>query len=124
MLRSKSSTVRSSSTRISLPRESVEASSSSSGEIFAGALPDFELAARKEPNNAVVLDRLGQAYVALDRPAEALPALRRAAELAPADSKILPVRSRRHLLSSHWAMWRSGIRNSASAQSGTLTLPS
>jgi tetratricopeptide (TPR) repeat protein len=56
---------------------------------FTGALPDFEFAAKKEPNNAVVLDRLGQTYVALDRPAEALPALRRAAELAPNDSKTL-----------------------------------
>jgi len=56
---------------------------------FAGALPDFEFAAEKEPNNAVVLDRLGQTYMALERPADALPALRRAAELAPADSKTL-----------------------------------
>jgi tetratricopeptide (TPR) repeat protein len=56
---------------------------------FATALPDFEAAAKQEPNNAVVLDRLGQTYMALDRSADAVPILRKAAELAPRDSKTL-----------------------------------
>jgi tetratricopeptide (TPR) repeat protein len=56
---------------------------------FALALSDFEIAARREPANAVVLDRLGQTYMALERPADAVPILRRAAELAPRDSKTL-----------------------------------
>lgn len=56
---------------------------------FIAALPDFEFAAKREPNNAVVQDRLGQTYMALEHPAEALPFLRRAAELAPNDSKTL-----------------------------------
>ena len=50
------------------------------------ALPDLELAASRQPDDAVNLDRLGQTYQALDRPADAVRVLRRAAELAPANS--------------------------------------
>ena len=56
---------------------------------YAGALPDFQFAVEREPNNPVVLDRLGQTQMALEHPAEAIPHLRKAAELAPSDSKIL-----------------------------------
>jgi tetratricopeptide (TPR) repeat protein len=56
---------------------------------FASALSDFEVAARREPANAVVLDRLGRTYMARERSADAIPILRRAAELAPRDSKTL-----------------------------------
>ena len=52
------------------------------------ALADLEFAAVKEPDNAVVLDRLGQTYLLVDRVSEALRALRHAAELAPSDAKI------------------------------------
>ncbi len=55
----------------------------------AGALPDFEFAAKRDPESAIVLDRLGQTYMALDRPAEAVPVLRKAAQLAPRDSRML-----------------------------------
>jgi len=53
------------------------------------ALPDFEFAHRRDPENPVILDRLGQTYADMDRPAEAVPLLRRAAELSPRDSTIL-----------------------------------
>lgn len=56
---------------------------------FAAALPDFEAAVKSEPDNPVVLDRLGQTYVALDRLPDAVAVLRKAAEIAPRDSKIL-----------------------------------
>jgi protein O-GlcNAc transferase len=55
----------------------------------AAALPDLEFAARREPQDATILDRLGQIYLALDRPADALRVLRKAAELAPRDSTTL-----------------------------------
>jgi protein O-GlcNAc transferase len=55
----------------------------------AAALPDFEFTADREPENAGILDRLGQAYLALDRPADAVRLLRKAVDLAPKDSKIL-----------------------------------
>ena len=55
----------------------------------AAALADLEFAAARQPDNARILDRLGQTYMALDRPAEAERVLRRAAELAPADSTLL-----------------------------------
>src|SRR6059058_3265387 len=38
----------------------------------AAALQDFEFAAKREPENALVLDRLGQSYMALDRSADAV----------------------------------------------------
>jgi tetratricopeptide (TPR) repeat protein len=53
------------------------------------ALADFEFAARREPKNGTVLDRLGETYLALDRANDALPVLRRAAELMPSDSTVL-----------------------------------
>ncbi|MFL6353860.1 MAG: tetratricopeptide repeat protein, partial [Bryobacteraceae bacterium] len=55
----------------------------------AAALPDLEFAAAHDPQNATILDRLGQTYLALNRPADALPILRKAAELAPRDSTTL-----------------------------------
>jgi tetratricopeptide (TPR) repeat protein len=56
---------------------------------FSAALPDFEFAAQHEPDNATVLDHLGQTYMALDRAPQAVPLLSKAADLAPRDSKIL-----------------------------------
>ena len=53
------------------------------------ALADFAFAARREPKNSVILDRLGETYLVLDRAAEALPVLRRAADLAPTNSTVL-----------------------------------
>ncbi len=53
------------------------------------ALSDFEFAARREPQNATILDRLGETYLALDRPADAVPVLRKAADLAPSNSTVL-----------------------------------
>ncbi|MBV8811683.1 MAG: tetratricopeptide repeat protein [Acidobacteriaceae bacterium] len=42
------------------------------------ALRDFEFAAQHEPTNAVILDRLGETYLALGRPGDAVPVLQRA----------------------------------------------
>ena len=53
------------------------------------ALPDFELAAKLNPNDARVLDHLGQTYLTLDRPTDAARVLRKAADLAPKDSSTL-----------------------------------
>ena len=53
------------------------------------ALADFEFAAKREPDNGAILDRLGEIYLALDRAGDALPVLRRAAEIMPADSTVL-----------------------------------
>ncbi len=47
------------------------------------ALADLEFANSKRPDNAMILDRLGQTYVLLDRLPDAIRTLRRAAELAP-----------------------------------------
>jgi tetratricopeptide (TPR) repeat protein len=55
----------------------------------AAALPDFEFSAGHQPQNARILDRLGQTYAALNRPADALRTFRKAAELAPNDSAVL-----------------------------------
>lgn len=55
----------------------------------AAALPDLELAARYDPKNPIVFDRMGQSYLALDRKADALRAFRKAADLAPRNSTIL-----------------------------------
>ncbi len=55
----------------------------------AAALPDLELAAKHEPDNARVLDRLGQTYLALERAPDAVRTLRKAADLDPGDSTIL-----------------------------------
>jgi predicted Zn-dependent protease len=51
------------------------------------ALADLEFAISKQPNNALVLDHLGQTYLLLDRPKDAVRVLLRAAELAPSDAK-------------------------------------
>ena len=51
------------------------------------ALADLEFAAAKEPNSALVLDRLGQTYMLVDRSTDAVRVLLRAAELAPSDAK-------------------------------------
>jgi tetratricopeptide (TPR) repeat protein len=53
------------------------------------AADDFKLAAAREPDNARVLDRLGQAYLALDKPEQAVAVLRRAAIAAPNDEGVL-----------------------------------
>lgn len=55
---------------------------------YSAALPDFEAAAHRDPENPIVLDRLGQTDLALGRPADALPFLRKAAQLAPRDSRM------------------------------------
>jgi tetratricopeptide (TPR) repeat protein len=52
------------------------------------ALPDLEFAAANRPDNALMQDRLGQAYLLLERLPEGLRALRKAAELAPSEAKI------------------------------------
>ena len=52
------------------------------------ALPDLEFAAANRPDNATMLDRLGQAYLLLERLPDGLRVLRKAAELAPSDAKI------------------------------------
>jgi tetratricopeptide (TPR) repeat protein len=52
------------------------------------ALADLEFAASRQPDNPLVLDRLGQTYLLLDRTADALRVLRKAAELAPDDAKM------------------------------------
>ncbi|HVW07060.1 MAG TPA: tetratricopeptide repeat protein [Bryobacteraceae bacterium] len=51
------------------------------------ALADLEFAASKQPDNAVILDHLGQTYLLLDRPKDAVPVLLHAAALAPSDAK-------------------------------------
>jgi tetratricopeptide (TPR) repeat protein len=52
------------------------------------ALPDLEFAATNRPDNALLQDRLGQAYLLLERLPEGLRVLRKAAELAPSEAKI------------------------------------
>jgi predicted Zn-dependent protease len=49
----------------------------------------LEFAAKQEPENPGVLDRLGEIYLALRRTRDALPVLKKAAGLAPRDSTIL-----------------------------------
>ncbi|HLK63606.1 MAG TPA: tetratricopeptide repeat protein [Bryobacteraceae bacterium] len=56
---------------------------------FDDAAKDFETAAAQRPDDAAILDRLGQAYSSLERSADAVRVLRRAAELAPNDSKTI-----------------------------------
>ncbi|MDQ2776550.1 MAG: tetratricopeptide repeat protein [Acidobacteriota bacterium] len=53
------------------------------------ALADFEMAAKRQPNDARVLDRLGQTYTALNRFNDAVPVLRKAAVITPNDPSIL-----------------------------------
>ncbi len=52
------------------------------------AAADLETAASLRPDNAIYLDRLGQAYLALDRTGDAVRVLRKAAAFAPDDSKM------------------------------------
>ncbi len=54
----------------------------------ASALPDFEKAAEEDPENAIILGRLGQAWLALERPDKALPALQKAARIAPGNAAV------------------------------------
>ncbi len=53
------------------------------------AVPDLEAAAKSQPDNGLILDRLGQAYRALDRLDDSIRALRRAAQLAPDEPAIV-----------------------------------
>jgi tetratricopeptide (TPR) repeat protein len=53
------------------------------------AVRDLEAVAAERPDDAEILDRLGQSYAALDRAADAVRVLRRAADAAPGESKIL-----------------------------------
>jgi len=53
------------------------------------AVPDLEAAAASQPENGLILDRLGQAYRALDRLEDAIRTLRRAAEFAPGEPTIV-----------------------------------
>ena len=52
------------------------------------ALADLLFAAERRPDNAMILDRLGQTYQLLDRLNDAVPVFRKAAALAPSDAKI------------------------------------
>jgi tetratricopeptide (TPR) repeat protein len=47
------------------------------------AVPDLEAAAAAQPDNGLILDRLGQAYRALDRLDDSIRTLRKAVQLAP-----------------------------------------
>lgn len=76
----------------------------------AAALPDLEFAAERQPNNATILDRLGEIYLALDRTADAVRVLRKAAELAPGDSTTLMHLGR--------ALMKAGQNQEASAVMG------
>ena len=53
------------------------------------ALDDFLKAAKQQPDNARILDRLGETYIAANRVGAALPVLRKAAELSPQDASVL-----------------------------------
>ena len=47
------------------------------------AIPDLEAAAASQPDNGLILDRLGQAYRAMDRLDDSIRTLRKAVQLAP-----------------------------------------
>jgi tetratricopeptide (TPR) repeat protein len=53
------------------------------------AVPDLEAAAAAQPDNGLILDRLGQAYRALDRLENSIRALRKATQLAPDEPTIV-----------------------------------
>jgi tetratricopeptide (TPR) repeat protein len=53
------------------------------------AVPDLEAAAASQPDNGLILDRLGQAYRALDRLNDSIQTLRRASQLAPEEPTIV-----------------------------------
>jgi tetratricopeptide (TPR) repeat protein len=56
---------------------------------LAAALTDLEAANKALPDNAIILDRLGQTYLALDRTVDAVSVLSQAAKLAPQDPRTL-----------------------------------
>jgi tetratricopeptide (TPR) repeat protein len=56
---------------------------------FAAALPDLEVAAAEYPDNALVLDRLGNTYIELNRFADSEKVLTKAAEVSPRDGTVL-----------------------------------
>lgn len=53
------------------------------------AVPDLEAAAAAQPDNGLILDRLGQAYRALDRLDDSIRALRKAVQLAPSEPTLV-----------------------------------
>jgi tetratricopeptide (TPR) repeat protein len=53
------------------------------------AVPDLEAAAASQPDNGLILDRLGQAYRALDHLDDSIRTLRKAAQLAPGEPAIV-----------------------------------
>jgi tetratricopeptide (TPR) repeat protein len=53
------------------------------------AVPDLEAAASAQPDNGLILDRLGQAYRALDRLDDSIRTLRQAAQLSPDEPTIV-----------------------------------
>ncbi|HKE30060.1 MAG TPA: tetratricopeptide repeat protein [Bryobacteraceae bacterium] len=53
------------------------------------AVPDLESAAASQPDNGLILDRLGQAYRALDRLDDSIRTLRKASQLAPDEPVIV-----------------------------------
>ncbi len=53
------------------------------------AIPDLEAAVKSQPDNGLILDRLGQAYRALDRLDDSIRTLRKASELAPDEPTIV-----------------------------------
>jgi tetratricopeptide (TPR) repeat protein len=53
------------------------------------AVPDLEAATAAQPDNGLILDRLGQAYRALDRLEDSIRALRKANQLAPDEPTIV-----------------------------------
>ena len=79
------------------------------GDKPAAALPDLKLAAQREPEDARILDRLGQAYLALDRASDAERVLRKSLEVAPQDPTTLM-----HLS-------RALIKNGKSEEARTVT---
>jgi Flp pilus assembly protein TadD len=53
------------------------------------AVREFRLAARQQPNNSRILDRLGESYLATGQLEQALPVLKKASDLAPDDPSVL-----------------------------------
>jgi tetratricopeptide (TPR) repeat protein len=53
------------------------------------AVPDLEAAAASQPDNGLILDRLGQAYRALDRLDDSIRTLRKAVQFAPNEPTII-----------------------------------
>ena len=53
------------------------------------AVPDLEAAVGSQPDNGLILDRLGQAYRALDRLDDCIRTLRKAAQMAPEEPTIV-----------------------------------